>query len=590
MCRSKKYMTKLSAAQIVVKAMEDGGVGFSLGIPGTHNIELYDALIDSKKIQTILVTDEQSASFMADGVFRASGKLACVNLVPSAGLTNAMSGIAEAFLDQIPMLVLSCGIRQDLPLHYQLHEVDQLAIASPVCKKVSSLKNHDEIYPKIREAIILALTPPYGPVLVEVPVNLYLFPPPNTFAPPPSSSLPFCAGGILNEEIIKEICERLSSSRFVGIYVGLGALGAHEELLQLADRLDAVVFTTISGKGVFPETHPRWGWVTMGCSAPPAIQEIEKEMDCLLAIGCRFGEVATGSYGFKQPEHLIHIDIDATVFNKNFKGEVCLEADAKMALQKILNSPALKARKTDPMRLQKLAKAHELIKKEQQSELNLEKVSPSRLLFSLQKCFGEEAVFVTDSGNGTFIAMEYLRLPKPRSFLGPVDYSCMGYSVPAAIGAKLATPSRPVVGLIGDGAFLMTGFELLTAVTYGVGVVALLLHDGELAQIAQFQRMSLVRAPRSEVHSYQAMDFAKAVGVEFLALDNDNEIEVVLNKAKTLSEEGKTVFVDVNIDYSHPTYFTKGVVKTNFLRFPWKDRLRLATRFLKRKIFPPPSE
>lgn len=181
--------------------------------------------------------------------------------------------------------------------------------------------------------------------------------------------------------------------------------------------------------------------------------------------------------------------------------------------------------------------------------------------------------------------MEYLRLPKPQSFLGPVDYSCMGYSVPAAIGAKLAASQRPVVGLIGDGAFLMTGFELLTAVTYGLGVVALLLHDGELAQIAQFQRMSLVRAPRSEVHSYQAGDFAKTVGAEFLALDNDNEIEVVLNKAKTLSEEGKTVLIDVNIDYSYPTYFTKGVVKTNFLRFPWKDRLRLAGRFLKRKIF-----
>src|SRR5919202_1595312 len=143
---------KLSGAQIVVRALEDEGIALAFGIPGTHNIELYDALAESERVRAVLVTDEQSASFMADGAWRASGRLACVNVVPGAGLTHALSGIAEAFMDTIPMLVLGCGIRRDSAMGYQLHDVDQLAMVKPVTKAALRPQNGGEIYSTIRRA------------------------------------------------------------------------------------------------------------------------------------------------------------------------------------------------------------------------------------------------------------------------------------------------------------------------------------------------------------------------------------------------------------------------------------------------------
>lgn len=568
-------------SQIIVKALQDEGVKFLFGIPGTHNIELYDALVSAEGLCPILVTDEQSASFMADGVARVSGELACINLVPSAGLTHAMSGIAECYLDQIPLLVLSSGIRRDSGKFYQLHHVEQGEIAKPVCKKVFLPRTHAEIYPTIREACTLARMAPPGPVMVEIPAELYLFSGEVDFDAPPKNQTITVA----SQNNLDQIINLLNSSQSIAIYAGLGAVGAQEELIKLAEKLDAIVFTTISGKGVFPENHPRWGWMTMGNAAPPEIRAIEKSFDCLLAVGCRFAEVATGSYGFSPPANLIHIDADAEVFNKNYQAKLTWCSPAEPALQALLNSPLLKSHPANSEKLSRLVQAHQKIHLQQrETPVQDNQVTPFRLIDNLQEIFGPDTVFVTDSGNGTFMAMELLRLPKPRSFLGPIDYSCMGYSVPAAIGAKISCPNRPVVGLHGDGAFLMTGMELLTASANGIGVVSCILRDGELSQIAQFQKTSFNRTILTTLPPFGFESFAKAVGVEYLAIPNDRLIADQLKKARELSQTGRPVLIEVAIDYSEKTYFTKGVVKTNFLRFPWKDRFRLVGRVIKRKL------
>jgi acetolactate synthase-1/2/3 large subunit len=211
-------------------------------------------------------------------------------------------------------------------------------------------------------------------------------------------------------------------------------------------------------------------------------------------------------------------------------------------------------------------------------------VSPAHLLAAVQRLFGPDTVYTTDSGNGTFLAMELLRLEQPRKFLAPVDYSCMGYSVPAAIGAKLAAPEHPVVALAGDGAFLMTGMELITAVQEGIGVVVLVLRDRELAQIAQFQATAMNRKVASALPDYDLANLAKGMGCEFLHMDTDQEVEETLTTARVMAENGFPVVVDVAIDYSRKTFFTKGVVKTNLLRFPLRDRVRFVGRALVRKV------
>lgn len=570
-------MPKLSGGEIVVRALEDERIGFAFGIPGTHNIELYDALARSSTVRPVLVTDEQSASFMADGVWRASGVMACANLVPGAGLTHALSGIAEAYLDNVSMLVLGCGIRRDTRHAYQLHDVDQLAIAKPVTKAQLRPETGQELYTSIRRACAIAREGVPGPVFVEVPANLYLFTHDVSFdyASPAYKTT-------LDDAQIDKAIEILSRSKRTLVYAGNGCVNACHELAQLAERLEAPVATTFSGKGIFPESHPLSLWPGFGDAAPSFARDIAGACDATLAIGCRFGEVGTGSYGIDPPQPLIHVDIDPNVLNRNYTASLAIAADAGTFMGALLARLPQKPR-NERIR-DSIRGGHEDVWQDWLSH-STSRVSPPRLLRALQQQLGPDTIFTADSGNGLFIGMESLRLDGARKFLGPVDYSCMGYSVPAAIGAKLAKPDAPVVALAGDGALLMTGLEMITAATERAPVMIVVLRDRELAQIAQFQQTALSRKTCSEVGDYDVAKLAAAVGLDALQLNSNDEIESVITEARNLMDAGKPVVIDVAIDYSEKTHFTKGVIKTNLLRLPWNDRLRFIGRAVARKFF-----
>ena len=572
---------KLTGGEIVARALADEGVRDAFGIPGTHNIELYDALASSGTVRPVLVTDEQSASFMADGYWRASGRLACVNLVPGAGLTHALSGIAEAFLDNVPMLVLGCGIRTDFPKAFQLHDVDQLAIARPVTKAAWRIEQGEDLYPDIRRACALARAGAPGPVMVEVPVNLYLSrhdvdaaawgAPPAPASPSASEAQLERVAAALNDPATRPL-----------IYLGLGAAGAGADLVTLAERLEAPVATTFQGKGVFPESHPLFLWNGFGASAAPFARSVAGQRRGTLAIGCRFGEVGTGSYGVEPPPPLLHVDIDPAVPGRNYETAVAVAADAQAFVRALL--PRLSARPRDEALRAAIRDGHARVWQDWLASDTADRVNPPRLLRALQATIGPETVFTTDSGNGTFLAMECLRLERPGRFLAPVDYSCMGYAVPAALGAKLARPESPVVALAGDGALLMTGLELLTAAQLGIAVAVIVLRDRELAQIAQFQATALSRKTASELPDYDAVALAASLGVEGLRLARDADTDGVLARVREILAEGRPVLVDAAIDYSRKTFFTAGVVKTNLLRFSWPERLRFIARALGRKV------
>lgn len=570
---------KLTGGAIVARALEDEGITLTFGIPGTHNIELYDALAESRAVRPVLVTDEQSASFMADGHWRASGRLACVNVVPGAGLTHALSGIAEAFMDNIPLLVLGCGIRQDISKAYQLHDIDQLAVARPVTKAAFRIERGEDLYPEIRRACALARAGTPGPVMVEIPVNLYLHQhdvAPERWGAPPPPAVPdghealARVGALLNDPAARPL-----------LYFGLGAARAGADLVALAERLEAPVATTFQGKGVFPESHPLFLWNGFGDAAPPFARAVARARGTTLAIGCRFSEVGTGSYGLEPPGPLIHVDIDPGVPGRNYPVHEAVTADAATFVAGLV--PLVTARRSDAALRQAIQAGHQKVWSDWLAHTS-ERVTPARLLRALQDSFGPDTIFTTDSGNGTFLAMECLRLEGPGKFLAPVDYSCMGYAVPAAIGAKLARPDCPVVALAGDGALLMTGLELLTAVQQHLGIAVFVLRDRELAQISQFQATALNRKTASELADYDAGGIAAALGVQALALDRDDEIPGVLRRVRETVGSGRPVLVDVAIDYSRRTYFTAGVVKTNLLRLPWPDRLRFIGRALKRRV------
>jgi acetolactate synthase-1/2/3 large subunit len=569
---------KMRGAQVAVRALEDEGVRFAFGIPGTHNIELYDALESSKKIEPVLVTDEQSASFMADGVSRASATLGVLAVVPGAGISHALSGIAEAYMDNVPLLVLAAGIRTDTGKAYQVHAIDQLAVLRPVVKEALAIERAEDIYAAVRRAARLARGGSPGPVVVEIPVNLLL----HSFGVKlqddgSGEEAPRSSAGDLDRA-----AQLLDHAENPALYLGNGARGAARLLVELAEKISAPAVTTIQGKGVFPENHPLWLWNNFGPSAPGFVNSVMQRCDCLLAVGCRFSEVATASYGLKPPANLIHVDIDAEVLGKNYPAKLSVQSDAQAFVEGLLSR--VEARQRQDGLHEEILAGHRKVWEDWQKDVGGERVTPAIFFRTLQKQASKNAVYVTDSGNGTFLSMEHLRLNRPGCFIGPVDFSCMGYSVPAAIGAKLVDPDRDVVALTGDGALLMTGLELLTASSYQVAPLVCVLRDGELGQIVQLQRTSMNRETCSILPPFEVADLARATHCRFLKVDTDGELDRVLAGAFEATRKGEPVLVEVNIDYSRKTYFTKGIMTTNFWRLPWSERLRMAGRAVRRRL------
>jgi acetolactate synthase-1/2/3 large subunit len=475
------------------------------------------------------------------------------------------------------MVVLACGIRRDTGRAFQLHDVDQFAMARPVTKVQFQATQASEIYPTIRRACQIARSSPAGPVIVEIPAEHYMLRHSAELQAPDEQAAPLEA----RQEEVDRACTMLEASRRPLLYLGLGAADAGVNLVSLAESLNAPVATTIQGKGVFNEKHPLWLWCGFGASAPPLAQTIADSCDLTLAIGCRFSEVGTGSYGLQPPGKLIHVDIDPSVFGKNYLPDLAVASDSGLFVEKLLKR--LRPRPVDEELSNQIRFGHDGIWKEWANYVS-DKVDPPYLLRALQANIGDDAIYTTDSGNGTFLAMECLRLERPRSFLAPVDYSCMGYAVPAALGATLACPRRQVVALAGDGAFLMTGLELLTASQLQLPVMVLVLRDRELAQIAQFQQIALGRKSCSELPDYDLAGICRGVGVEYLAMHQNADVESTLAKALAVTRSNRPVVVEVAIEYSRKTYFTRGVVRTNFGRLPWPDRIRYVARALGRKL------
>ncbi len=580
---------KKTAAWLAVYALEQVGVKYTFGIPGVHNTEFYDELNNSEKITPILVTHEGCASFMADALSRiAYETIGTLAIVPAAGLTHAASGIGEALLDGIPMLIVTGGIRTDLDKRYQLHEIDQLVLAKGLTKAAFRIERHAEVVPIFFEAYRIATSGEPGPVLIELPVNLQLFPGEvdgqlPRWNPPPS---PVFHG----REAIAHAAELLLAAKNPGLFVGWGARHASEESAAIAELLQAPVATTLQGLAAFPADHPLHAGFSFGASAVPAARNAFKDCDCLLAVGTRFGEIATGSFGVTVPVNLIHSDINPAVFDANYPAKVKIEGDAKVVLTALLAE--LRTRGGKPadatvavaVVIARIARDKQAYRDEWFAHDSQGRVNPARFFDELRRQVPNDAVTVVDDGNHTYLTAELFPVHRGGKLIVPTDFNAMGYAVPAAIGAKLARPAREVFAIVGDGAFMMTCMEIVTAATHGLGIVYYVFHDGELSQIAQAQQIPYNRKPCATLGRLNLEGVALATGAAYVALNDDTTIAASIAEARRLATTGQPVIVDVAIDYSKRTAFTQGTVKTNFRRFPLGQRIRMVARALKRKI------
>jgi len=554
----------MTGANAVVRSLENLGVKYTFGMPGLHNLELFDSLSGST-IKNILVTNESFAAFMADGYARSTGKVGVCLTIPGPGLTNMVTGLAEAYLDSSAVVVLVTGFaKSDNVFH--THQIKQLEVVRPVVKAVIKLDDIKEIPVQLYRAFQLAQQEEPGPVVVEIDADLL------------KKQLEFQENHIAkneeerpgnNKDKIRQITEMLIHADFCGIYAGGGALSAACQIKQLAEALSMPVATTVSGRGVIPEDHELAVGFGFGPSGSKLAEDIFKKCDTILALGCKFSETSTGSWGMDMPDNLIHIDSNQEVFNKNYPAKITLCQDVKTALEEILDL-------IDNVKKPKNTELIEKIRRDKEKYLNdAEKIkhpgviSAARFFAQLRKGLRKDTILVTDCGNHQLCAISDFAVFKPRTFITPADYQAMGFAIPAAIGAKIGCPEKKVVCVCGDGGFLISGFEILTAVRENLDLTVIVFNDGTLGFIKNLQEAFYDRSTSTDFVAPDYRSLADSLGIDYHKIESNGELTSDLKK---ILSKKKVALVDVKVEYEQLPRYIEGVSKTMWKRFSWKKK------------------
>lgn len=576
---SKKSHLSGTVARSVVELLGVFGVERVFGVPGIQNIELFDALADAP-FETVTTTSESSAAFMADAHSRSTGKFGVLVVTAGPGLTNALTGIAEAFLDSSPMLIILSTGSRTINKKFQLHQIDQAALLKPIVKEFFQPGQADEVPKLIVRAVELLKDGEPGPAVVEIPFD-FMMTRINIPFPEARERNTVCADGGQLDQAAKLLRESDSA----GIYAGSGAFGASKELVLLSEMLQAPVATTISGRGVIPEDHPLCVGYGFGRSGNAVAFKTFRKVRTLLAVGCKYGEVATGSYGVKLPAEHIHVDINPMSLRSNYPATIAINLDAQIALKGLLDRLG-SYRKPINRSLQDL-----ILKCRGKSEsevfrapLDQHSVRPSRFLRILRKKLGQDSIMVTDCGIHQFWAISDFPVYYFRSFITPTDFQSMGFSVPAAIAVKLARPDTKVVSLVGDGGFAMSGFECLTAVKMNIGIVVIVFADGHWGMIRDAQKRGYRRTPFTKIAAPDYKTLAESFGMSYVAIMKDAEIEEGIVQA--LQASG-TCLVEVKVNYSESPQYVKGAGRQMFLNLPFSLKAMIAGRLIKRFMFRP---
>ena len=343
------------------------------------------------------------------------------------------------------------------------------------------------------------------------------------------------------------------------------------------------VATTISGRGVLPEDHSLSVGYGFGRSGTAAAWQVFRKIRTLLAVGCKYGETATGAYSTKPPREHIHIDINPASLGANYPTVLAIAADSKVALKGLLVRLEKDGRPVNATLHASICQGRSRAKAKSLTA-SASAVSPARFLQLLRRHLDRNAIMVTDSGAHQFWALSDFPVYTPRSFLAPADYQAMGFSIPAAIAAKLAFPSRQVVSLVGDGGFLMSGFECLNAVRWGAKIIVVVFRDGAWGLIKEAQRRVYRRTPFSEIPSPDFQHLAQSLGIKCVQVTKDTDIEPGLEEA--LAAE-TSVLVEVQVNYAEPPPYVKGAGPQMFRNLAPRLKAAVGLRFVRRCLFPP---
>jgi acetolactate synthase-1/2/3 large subunit len=542
----------MSGAQALLESLERQNVNVIFGILGGAILPVYDALCGDPKIRHILARHEQCAAHEAEGYARASGRVGVCMATSGPGATNLVTGIANAYMDSSPIVALtgqvpSSGVNTSYIIGKDaFQEADIIGITTPITKYNFQPRSVAEISTIVNTAFYIASTGRPGPVLIDLPKNVQ-----SDMGEVGVTDKIEARGYKSMIEIdlskISEAADLLTKAEMPIILSGGGVIisNASDEIMQMSDLLTAPVATTFMGKGSFPECHPL-SVGSIGMHGNPAANRLLSEADVLLAVGTRFCDRATANLDtFAANAKKIHIDIDEAEIGKNIEVDVPVIGDAKTALKLLLTALADKLRKDEGKAWAKQVREA----KEQLSPLLKElprDIVPKALLTELRKLLPENAIVTTEVGQNQMWSALYFQALKPRSFISSGGLGTMGFGFPAAIGAKVACPDRPVVDIAGDGSFIMSEQELACSITEKIPVTVIVLNNSVLGMVAQWQRM-LYKRRYMAVNLGKTPDFVKlaeAYGAQGIRVTS---IEEFHKAVKTALNSTVTTVIDVPI-------------------------------------------
>ncbi len=531
----------MTGAQALVETLLQEGVECVYGIPGAQLNELWDTF-KSKHLGYLLATHEFSASVMADGYARATGKPGVLCVVPGPGLTNALSGIGEALLDSVPMVCLVGDVaRGDRKRAFQVHDLPQAGLLEKVTKGVLEVRCAADIPQAVRQAFQLACCGEPGPVGVVIPYTLLLESHRYHSGPLPPCAVPFDEGAFH-----RALC-LLSDRRLrVGIYAGYGCMNYAQALVRAAELLQAPVATSIAGKGVIAETHPLavgWGYGPQGTRTA---EEVFKHVDVVLAVGVRFSEVSTGFYSQPQPRKLIHVDINQHNLGRVLRTDVCVNTDAGLFLETLLRHADAVRRPCAPRLTEKIRALRAAEYRDHQETHARCGADPMLLILALRRCTAADALLFVDVTCSQYWATEAFTACGPRTFFNPTNNQAMGWSIPASIGAQRVLPGRQVVTLTGDGCFLMSAVEISTAAREHLPVKFFVLDDQAYHYMQLLQLPAYLRTTATMLARLDYRALAQAFGVAYQEIVGNADLEAGVRGA--LCHNGP-VLVRVVTDY-----------------------------------------
>lgn len=554
-------MEMLSGAEMIVRSLIDQGVKQVFGYPGGAVLDIYDALHTVGGIDHILVRHEQAAVHMADGLARATGEVGVVLVTSGPGATNAITGIATAYMDSIPMVVLSGQVATSLIGYDAFQECDMVGISRPVVKHSFLVKRTEDIPAVLKKAFWLAASGRPGPVVVDLPKDILNPAKKLPYVWPESVSMrsynPTTQG---HKGQIKRALQTLLAAKKPVIYVGGGAINAQceEELRVLAEKLNLPVVSSLMGLGAFPGSH-RQALGMLGMHGTYEANMTMHHSDVIFAVGVRFDDRTTNNLAKYCPNAtVLHIDIDPASISKTVNADVPIVGDAHRVLTQMLE--LLEQEDThqplDDIRDWWLQIDNWRSRKCLEWDRNSSAIKPQAVIDAVYRLTNGDAFVTSDVGQHQMFAALYYTFDKPRRWINSGGLGTMGFGLPAALGVKLALPDETVICVTGDGSIQMNIQELSTALQYKLPVLVLNLNNRYLGMVKQWQDM-IYSGRHSQSYMESLPDFAKlaeAYGHVGINITRPEELESKLIEALEQVRSGRLVFVDVTVDGTEHVY------------------------------------